>query len=254
MSKEAERILEHYVFRNEESLFFSITPFGVGEKERKALLREWRSFERPDIYSVYNGKICGLEHFEYDAHKRSKKGSLQHRENIKIKQSVDEEIRKKFETQDSVTSFRDLKSKANEENYRANFIESFKAHYAKIDEYKKHLSKTLNIAEEDIPIWFIAEDMTMLGTYFVCRNKPKQGAEPAFPLFFPEIEDLFLKSKKLDGIILADNCNKVFTIVKRSKESVEELKNYHHYFGEPLFFYEPKIASTAIKILNIKDN
>ena len=36
MSKEAERILEHYVFRNEKSLFFSITPFGVGEEERKA--------------------------------------------------------------------------------------------------------------------------------------------------------------------------------------------------------------------------
>ena len=250
---EAKRILEHYLFHSDNNFVFSISPFGVGPEKRKAILREWHSFERPDIYSNYNGKIYGLEHFEYDAHGRGKKGSLQRRENVKIKQSVEEEIKEKFKDHDSVTSFRELKSKANEEDYKANFVGSFKAHYSKIDEYKDHLSKTFDIDSKDIPIWFIAEDMTMLGSYFVCRNKPKQGAEPAFPLFFPEIEELFLKSKKLEGIIFADNCNKVLTIVKRNKKAVEMLKKHHHYFGESLFFFEPRIASTAIKIFSVKE-
>lgn len=250
---EVAHILEHYSNRNEKGSFFSVATFGVDSNEREVLLRELYPFERPDIYSNYNGKIYGLEHFEYDAHGRGKKGSLQRRENIKIKQTVEEEIKEKFKDHDSVTSFRELKSKANEEDYKANFVDSFKTHYSKIDEYKDHLSKTFGVDSEDIPIWFIAEDMTMLGSYFVCRNKPKQGAEPAFPLFFPEIEKLFLKSKKLEGIIFADNCNKVLTIVKRNKKAVEMLKKHHYYFGESLFFFEPKIASTAIKIFSVKE-
>ena len=94
--------------------------------------------------------------------------------------------------------------------------------------------------------------MTPLGTYFIYRNRLKQGLEPAFPIFFPEIEKLSLESAKIDGIIFADNCNKVLSLVKRTTSSVEALKKYHHYRGEPLFFFEPKIASTAIKIFNVK--
>ena len=140
MPSEVERLLGHYLFYDNSKAFLSVDAFGVGEKERTALLKEWHSFERPDIYTKINATIYGLEHFEYDAHHRSKKGSLQHRENIKIKQSVEKEIRDKFKTQDTVTSFRELKSKANEEYYKSNFIESFNAHYLKVSEYKKTLT------------------------------------------------------------------------------------------------------------------
>lgn len=245
---ESKRILKHYSFHKDNNFFFNITAFGVSIEKRKAVLREWHSFERPDIYSKYNGNIHGLEHFEYDAHSCSKKGSLQRRENIKIKCSVEKEIREKFKTQNSATSFRELNSKANENDYKANFISSFAKHYSKIDEYKNHLSKEFGINSKNIPIWFIAEDMTMLGSHFICYNKSEQGIEPAFPLFFPEIEELFLKSEKLEGIIFADNCNKILTLVKRNKHAIKLLKNHYHYFGEPLFFFEPKIANIAIKI------
>lgn len=252
MANEVKKILEHYLFRNGDNLAFSVYLFGVSQDECHEILRNWHPFERPDIYSTNENAIYGLEHFEYDAHRHGRKGSQSSKEQHSIKQSIEAEIREKFEHQDVVTSFRSMSSKANEEYYKSSFIKTFTEHYAKVEEYKKHIASELNISSKDISIWLIAEDMTPLGTYFICRNRLKQGLEPAFPIFFPEIEKLFLESAKIDGIIFADNCNKVLSLVKRATSSVEALKKYHHYRGEPLFFFEPKIASTAIKIFNVK--
>ena len=129
-----------------------------------------------------------------------------------------------------------MSSKANEEYYKSSFIKTFTEHYAKVEEYKKYIASELNISSKDISIWFIAEDMTPLGTYFICRNRPNQGPEPAFLIFFPEIEKLFLESTKIDGIIFADNCNKVLSLVKRNASSVGALKSIiaivaNHYFS-----------------------
>lgn len=249
MANEAECVVNNYLNYNEKGSFFMVESFGVGASRRKILLQNWNSFERPDIYSKHNDKVYGIEHFEYDARRRNKNGSLQRRENEEIKKSVDEEIKEKFKTQNSVVSFRELKSKANEQDYKANFAQSFKSHYSKIDEYKKHLSEALGVPENNISIWFMAEDMTMLGSHFICCNKPKQGDEPAFPLYLQEIEELFLKSKKLEGIIFANHYSKVLTMVRRNKKAIEKLKECHCYRNEPLSFFEPKIASTATKIL-----
>lgn len=55
--------------------------YGVSQKEAEHLLNNWHQFDRPDIYSVSSEKIYGIEHFEYDAHRRNKRGSLQRKEN-----------------------------------------------------------------------------------------------------------------------------------------------------------------------------
>lgn len=253
MANEVKKILEHYLFKNGDNLAFSVDLFGVSQDECHEILRNWRSFERPDIYSANEDVIYGLEHFEYDAHRHGRKGSQSSREWFNIKQSIDAEIREKFEHQDIVTSFRSMNSKANEEYYKGSFIDAFTEHYAKVENYKNHIATELNIGSKNISIWFIAEDMTPLGTYFICRNKPKQGLEPAFPIFFPEIEKLFLESTKIDGIIFADNCNKILSLIKRDASLIEALKEYHHYQGESLFFFEPKIASTAVKVFSVKE-
>ena len=240
MANEAKKILEHYLFRNGDNLAFSVDLFGVSQDECHEILRNWHPFERPDIYSTNENAIYGLEHFEYDAHRHGRKGSQSSKERHSIKQTIDADIREKFEHQAVVTSFRSMSSKANEEYYKGSFIDTFTEHYAKVENYKNNIATELNIGSKDISIWFIAEDMTPLGTYFICRNKPKQGLEPAFPIFFPEIEKLFLESTKIDGIIFADNCNKILSLVKRDTSSIEALKEYHHYQGESLFFLNLK--------------
>lgn len=214
--------------------------------------KEFEKTKRPDIYVENDITVYGIEHFEYDAHKRNRNGSVQRGECAKMKRSANERIKEAFKTQDSITTFYGMNSKTNEDYYKANFIESFTEHYRKIGVYKKHLSDVLKIDSNKISMWFIAEDTTPLGSYFICRNKPKQGEEPAFPLYFKEIETLFLTSAELDGIIFADNCNKILTLVKRDERAVKELKESHYYHGEPLFFFEPKFASTAVKILGVE--
>ena len=61
--------------------------------------------------------IYGIEHFEYDVHRHGRKGSQSSKEQHSIKQSIDAEIREKFEHQDVITSFRSMSSKANGEYY-----------------------------------------------------------------------------------------------------------------------------------------
>lgn len=253
MADEAKKILEHYCIQNKNKLSLKAGLFGVSQDECSEIFCNWHSFERPDIYSRNGDVVYGLEHFEYDAHKHGKKGSQSSRERLIIEQSIKAEIREKLRHQDTVTSFRSMRSMANEEYYKQNFMKIFTEHYAKVGEYKKHIVSELNVGSENISIWFIAEDTTPLGTYFICRNKLRQGLESAFPIFFPEIEKLFLESIKIDGIIFADNCNKVLSIVKRDASSVESLKKQHHYQGESLFFFEPKIAGTATKVFNVRE-
>lgn len=253
MANEAKKILEHYLFRNDDNLSFNVDLFGISIEECHSILNDWHSFDRPDIYSSDDKKIYGLEYFEYDAYRHNRRGSQSSKEQSEINQSIKAKIHEKFKFQNTVTSFRSMNSKPSEKYYKDNFTKYFKEHYAKVDKYREHIVNELKIDRNDIHIWFIAEDTTPLGTYFVCRNKSNQGQEPAFPIFFPEIEKLFLESTEIEGIIFADNCNKILSLVKRNAESTKVIKEQHYYRGESLFFFEPKFASTAIKIPSIEE-
>ena len=171
---------------------------------------------------------------------------------MKIKQSADEKIRKKIKTENSVTIHEEIKSVPKPEYYKDNFITSFKLHYSKIDQYKENLSSKLGVDRENVAIWFIAEDETILGSRFEPEYDDNINTRPFFPLFFPEIENLFIESKNLEGIIFISAKNpdyKTLTLVKRDERSVKELKMCHNYHGEPLFFFEnPQAIMFAGKI------
>lgn len=171
---------------------------------------------------------------------------------MNIKQSANEKIRKEIKTEDSVTIHEEIKSVPKPEYYKDNFITSFKLHYSKIDQYKENLSNKLGVDKENVAIWFIAEDETMLGSHFEPEHDDNINMQPFFPLFFPEIENLFIESKNLEGIIFISTENsddKTLTLVKRDKHSVKELKMCHNYLGEPPFFSKnPQVVMFAEKI------
>lgn len=252
MKNEAEDIRRKCLHYDNRSSYLECSPLGLSLNEAERILSGWHSFESPDIYTKYNKTVYGLEHFKYDARKRNKNGSQQRRDEIKIKQSADEKIRKEIKNEDSVTIHEEIKSVPKPEYYKDNFIKSFKLHYSKIDQYKENLSNKLGVDKENVVIWFIAEDETMLGSHFEPEYDDNINMQPFFPLFFPEIENLFIESKNLEGIIFisAENHNdKTLTLVKRTKHSVKELKKYHDYRGEPLFFFEnPQVVVFAGKI------
>ena len=249
---EAEYISRKYLNHDSKSPYLECSLLGLSLSEAERILNGWHSFESPDIYTKYNKTVYGLEHFKYDARKRNKNGSQQRRDDIKIKQSADEKIRKKIEIEDSATAHEEIKSVPKPEYYKDNFIASFKLHYSKIDRYKENLSNKLGVNKENVAIWFIAEDETILGSRFEPEHDDNINTRPFFPLFFPEIENLFIESKNLEGIIFISAKNpydKTLTLVKRTKHSVKELKKYHDYRGEPLFFFEsPQFAMFAEKI------
>ena len=53
----------------------------------------------------------------------------------------------------------------------------------------------------------------------------------------------------IDGIIFADNYYKILSICKRDKKAIEDLKESFDYNCEPIEFFNPKIISTTIKIM-----
>ena len=249
---EAEYISRKYLNHDSKSPYLECSLLGLSLSEAERILNGWHSFESPDIYTKYNKTVYGLEHFKYDARKRNKNGSQQRRDEIKIKQSADEKIRKKIEIEDSATAHEEIKPVPKPEYYKDNFIASFKLHYSKIDRYKENLSNKLGVNKENVAIWFIAEDETIFGSSCCYNHDNSISRRPFFPLFFPEIENLFIESKNLEGIIFISAKNpydKTLTLVKRTKHSVKELKKYHDYRGEPLFFFEsPQFAMFAEKI------
>jgi len=98
-----------------------------------------------------------------------------------------------------------MQLKANEDNYKNNFIHFFAAHYSKVDDYRNRLLGFADSNDVPVSIWFMAEDVTMLGTRIIHRDKTGVTYNLAWPLLFPEIEEIFMQSDKIDGIIFADN-------------------------------------------------
>ena len=247
-SEEAKRIIEHYLVCKDDLTYFDILKYGVSQKEAECLLNNWHQFDRPDIYLVSSEKIYGIEHFEYDAHRRNKRGSLQRKENNLIVEEMKQKAYAVLKDKDSCVLRGEIQSKANVDNYKNNFIQAFNDHYSKVHDYKNRLIEVASSKNPPISIWFMAEDVTMLGTHIICRDKANTALCPAWPLLFPEVEEIFMQSNKIDGIIFADNYYKKLTFVKRNKDAIEEFKKNNSKPNSEFFFFNPHVMSIFEKI------
>lgn len=240
---EAERIMEHYTVCKDDLRSFSIVECGVNQEEVECLLRNWHSYDRPDIYSFCNEKIYGIEHFEYDAHKRNKRGSLQRKEDNLIAKEMKQKAYAALKDKDSCVLRGEIRSKANVDNYKNNFIQAFNDHYSKVHDYKNRLLEVASSKNPPVSIWFMAEDVTMLGTHINCRDNANATLHPAWPLLFPEVEKIFMQSSKIDGIIFADNYYKILTLVKRNKNAIAEFKKNNSQPNSEFLFFNPHVMS-----------
>ena len=68
---EAERIIDRY-FQNGTT---AIVYYDLDQDVFNNVIKNVGKYEKPDILSVFNNKIVGIEHFEFDSYKRSRKGS-----------------------------------------------------------------------------------------------------------------------------------------------------------------------------------
>jgi len=169
----------------------------------------------PDLISIKNNKVYGIEHFEFDSTKNfHRKGSSYKRQLANIDNIVDEEIKKK----NYVKNLSPLVLNQNINQYINNFKEIFNKHYSKIDSYLNNLNLDYPTLEKEI--WFFIEDVTPLGnTYLDYNCNPKQFQ----PMLSMELITLIENSTKLRCIVIA--VGHMLYIFSNEKEEINIIKN-----------------------------
>lgn len=116
---------------------------------------------------------------------------------------------------------------------KANFLNNFKKHKDKIDIYKTNLNEHFNI--EDPPIWFLAEDYSVMGPMFnsgfIIDGYPEF---PLLPVFYKDIYDEILTSQ-IDGVILASPfpISNHIVFVKNTIRSFNDLIKHYNFDKNP---------------------
>ena len=242
-----ERIIEKYFQKDDTAIVYYeldqdlfnkvIDPKNIGK------------YEKPDILSIFDNKIIGIEHFEFDSFKRNRKGSdFQIKHNV-MENNFQKEINEKLKDSDSVTVHGHIESTCSLDNYFNNFKHNFKEHYKKVDSYIKHIEDDYG-TDKEISICFFAEDVTPLGNYFMNRKK---SSSPWLlnPLYSDEIIDLLKNSPKIKYLIIGAYAMKEYklTIIKNSEEVLNKFKKERYKIKEEDYLsFSPQTTGFAMLI------
>lgn len=203
-------------------------------------------YEKPDILSIFENKIIGIEHFEFDSFKCNRKGSdYQIKYNMldcEFRKQIGEELLKNT----SVTLHAEIESTASLDNYFNNFKRNFTEHYKKIDSYISHIEDDFG-KDKEISICFFADDVTPLGNYFV-ESESKTPIQLLLPLYSDEIIELLNNSPKVKYLIIGTygmNEDKL-VIIENKEEVLERFKKEKCEIKEKDYFsISPKVAEFA---------
>ena len=178
-------------------------------------------YEKPDGYSIVDGTLFILEHFEFDSGNKGSNGSQQKREEAK-----DNRLFQQVEASEGGTTFHNsLTIDYTIDNYRKNATLTFTRHYRKIDSYKNHLmiDGIISSEMESITCFFI-EDTTLLGNTY----NTDSWDVPTQPLFLPCCDfflDLFEKSPKLDCAFCGSWANKSYYLWFIDRTMISSFRN-----------------------------
>ena len=164
-------------------------------------LKNTKIYEKPDILSIFDNTIVGIEHFRFDSYKNNSKGSDLQIKQKKVLNYLHEQIEKSLVDNPNVTIERQIKSTSSLDNYIHNFKKTFIQHYKKVDDYINHIREDC-ADNKKISICFFAEDCTALGNYFLVRKGLLNTPYPLNPLYSAEIIELLKSSPKVKYLIL----------------------------------------------------
>ena len=163
---ELERIVSKYFVEDDMAITYS----DFNQDEVNKLFQNMRSYERPDILSIYDNKIVAIEHFEFDSYKNTSKGSnFKIQENI-IENRMQKEIDLKLKDKGEVMLHDHIENNSNLKQYYDNFKKVLLSHIDNINEYKEHIISDYG-KEKNIEFWFFAEDVTPLGSYYYRKSR-----------------------------------------------------------------------------------
>ena len=207
-----------------------------------------RSYERPDILSIFDNKIIGIEHFEFDSFKKSHKGSNYKIEDNSIKRNFQETVNKELINKKSITVHDEIKSTPSLDNYFSNFKNNFIQHYNKVDDYIDHIEKKFDCSNKKVSICFFAEDVSPLGSYFLDK---KRKTNLLNPLYSDDIIKLLENCPKVKYIIIgtyATSEHKLI-IIENKKSVLKRFKQEKPKINKSDFMsFTPQTTGFAMRI------
>lgn len=146
---ELEQIVNKYFSEDGKATVF----YNIEQEEFNKLIKNMGIFERPDILSVYDNKVIGIEHFEFDSYKRTRKGSDFQRKHAIIDSNMKKKIKDELQPKETIIIHNEIESTASLDNYYENFRKNFIEHYNKIDDYHQHILEEIDCTDKNIEFW-----------------------------------------------------------------------------------------------------
>lgn len=244
---ELERIISKYFVVDDMAITYS----DFNQDEVNKLFQNMRSYERPDILSIYDNKIVAIEHFEFDSYKNTSKGSnFKIQENI-IENRMQKEIDLKLKDKGEVMLHDHIENNSNLKQYYDNFKKVLLSHIDNINEYREHIVNDYG-KETEIEFWFFAEDVTPLGSYYYRRS----NLHPSLLLpFSKENIDILRQHKEIKGIIFGIYAMNKYKLVLmyNNEETLNKIENDEYFKVEESEYMTFTPQTTGFAVLIPKD-
>ena len=243
---ELKRIIDNYFNRNYNAKVF----YQIDQQVLDSVINNCKVFEKPDVYSIYEEIVIGIEHFEFDCYKNSRKmGSEFKKINDDIKKDFDEVKKNELKQKKKVVKYYKIEEPTSLEYYYSNFEKAFIKHYKKIEEYTEHLHVELNCPRDKIKFIFFAEDVSPLGSLFQSTKNGK--ITPLLPIYSKSIRELLKNSSLVEFLVVGfvNNSNHEFVIIENRKDILDKFEEENADIIEgDLIHFKPEVIAFAEKI------
>ena len=159
-------------------------------------------YERPDFILMGENRIIGVEHFEFDSSRSTRKGSLYRREDVRLDKELNDEIDYEMKKKKDELYFGrsgSLKITNSTEFYLNNLKKHFLSHFDKIDDYIARVKSITQHEDKEIRTAFFIEDTTPLGLRIYAPNNTGHQITRLFEIQeFREMLLLINAQEKLD--------------------------------------------------------
>ncbi len=159
-------------------------PFLKGEQISQGL---------PDIIYDSEDYVVGIEHFEFDASGKSRKGSKMRLAELTTEKEL--KLKRQKATKYPIYTEASVNVDFTYEGYVQSLLSAFAMHYSKIENYKEKIKEYF--PKKKIYFGFFIEDITAIGNYIITGNK----TEPIYPLLAREFVTVLEKCSGIDFVI-----------------------------------------------------
>ena len=160
--------------------------------------------ERPDVIYQCDDFIMGIECFQFDASKKTRKGSKQKQKEHKVDRAIFEVYQHSAVPEDGILSVeRHVDVEFSIASYYESLVSTFTAHANSIADYRQNLKE--KAPGKRVLLSFYLEDTTALGNYVVVNGKTEVLDPLKIPFFLGELAS----TQGLDYVIIKTTDNYV---------------------------------------------